>query len=270
MAANTIGAEFERLIAEAEAQPFSGWDFSWLGARMVSEPLPWDYDSMVLARASTSPDLLDLGTGGGEWLSALPYRPPVTVATEAWEPNLEVARARLRPLGVKVLWAESAPDNPEQVPDETRGRLPLPAESFHLVVDRHEAFPATEVARVLVAGGWFITQQIGGNYDDFYRLLGLPLPPRPVREWNAVTAAAQVEAAGLRIVASGEALEVISFTDVGAIVWYLKAAPWTLPGFSVSEHRARLADLHARIARAGPESVRLPAFYLEAVKPANI
>lgn len=269
MAADLGDAEFERLIEEAQAQPVSGWDFSWLGPRMVTKPLPWDYDSLVLRHAHTSPDLLDLGTGGGEWLAGLPFRPPGTVATEGWEPNIEVARSRLRPLGVTVVRAKGAPDNIEQQSDETRGRLPFPAESFHLVVDRHEAFVPSEIARVLVAGGRFITQQVGGNYDDFRRLLDLPVELRS-REWDLSFAAAQLEAAGLRACGSDEGEQEISFTDVGAIVWYLKAVPWTLPEFSVTEHRARLAELHARITRENPAVVRLPAFYVEAMKPAVV
>jgi hypothetical protein len=83
MPAPTVDAEFERLIAEAEAHPFSGWDFSWLGGRTITSSLPWNYDALVLSRARTSPDLLDLGTGGGEWLAGLPHRPDRTVATES-------------------------------------------------------------------------------------------------------------------------------------------------------------------------------------------
>jgi SAM-dependent methyltransferase len=269
MTAKTADLDFERLIAEAEAQPCRGWDFSWLGSRMITSALPWDYDALVLGRAHESPDLLDLGTGGGERLAALPYRPPRTVATEAWESNVDVAGARLRPLGVTVVRAEDAPDNTEQDPGEKRGRLPFPADSFHLVACRHEAFVAKEIARVLVAGGRFVTQQVGGNYDDFYRLLGLPPSPRSTQEWDLAFATAQVEAAGLRVLASGEGEQATSFTDVGAIVWYLKAVPWTVPGFSARKHLTRLRDLHARMERQGPVAVRLPAFYLEATKPAH-
>jgi SAM-dependent methyltransferase len=266
MPAGTADAEFERLVAEAETQPVSGWDFSWLGSRMARSPLPWDYDALVLRHARESPDLLDLGTGGGEWLAALPHRPPCTVATEAWEPNVGLARTRLAPLGVTVVRVEAAPDNAEQELEEQRGGLPFPAESFHLVACRHEAFLAGEVARVLAEGGCFVTQQVGGDYGDFYRLLELPLPVRPEREWNLASAITQVEAAGLRVVGSAEGDEVTSFADVGALVWYLKAVPWTIPDFSARDHRSYLADLHARIARDGAVTVRLPAFYLEATK----
>lgn len=90
-----------------------------------------------------------------------------------------------------------------------------------------------------------------------------------MQDWDLSLAVAQVERAGLRVVSSGAGEEVTTFADVGAIAWYLRAVPWTVPGFSASEHRSRLADLHARMVRGGPVTVRLPAFYLEATKPAK-
>jgi SAM-dependent methyltransferase len=258
----------DALVAEAESRPVRGWDFSWLGDRMTTKPLPWSFGEIVVRHARRSPDLLDLGTGGGEWLGALPYRPPRTVATEGWEPNVHVARARLAPLGVAMVPADPALDNADQAPDERRGRLPFDDESFHLVSARHEAFVANEVARVLIPGGRFLTQQVGGDYGDFHRLLDLPEPPRPARGWNLARAIEQVEAAGLGVVDSREGEQTISFADVGGLAWYLKAVPWTVPGFSVAVHRQRLANLHARISREGAVSVRMPAFWLEAIKPA--
>lgn len=84
-------AEFSRLLGEADARPVTGWDFSWLGNRLVTEPLPWDYGAMLAEHAARSADMLDLGTGGGERLAALESRPPRTVATEGWPPNVDLA-----------------------------------------------------------------------------------------------------------------------------------------------------------------------------------
>lgn len=260
------GAEFTSLLEEAEAQQFRGWDFSWLGPRMTSTPLPWSYDATVLQHARVAIDMLDMGTGGGEWLAALRVRPPRTVATEAWEPNVDVAGALLRPLGVTVVRVEGAPDNLDQEPDERRGPLPFPSQSFDLVVNRHEAFVASEVARVLAPSGRFVTQQVG-SCSGFHRLLGLPLPPpAPTRPWNLGLAIEQVERAGLTVVQSSEGESVISFADVGAVAWYLKAIPWELPGFSLDHHRAGLLHLHRRIKAEGGAAARQPAFFLVAVK----
>jgi SAM-dependent methyltransferase len=264
-------AELDRLLDEAERQPFAGWDFSWIADRRRIERLPWDFDAICAERAAQSPDLLDMGTGGGERLSRLPNRPARTVATESWPPNVPVAARRLRPIGIPVIHAAGAPVNTDQEtgrsPIVLIGRLPFQHSSFHLVMNRHESFLASEVARVLAPGGRFLTQQISNVWaDDYYRLFDLPLPPRPPRIWNLELAVAQVQAAGLEIVARGEADEVTAFLDVGALAWYLKVIPWAIAGFSIERFRSRLAELHGRIQAGELPVARMPHFWLEARK----
>jgi SAM-dependent methyltransferase len=257
------------LLDEAERQPFAGWDFSWLAGRTRVEPLPWDFEAEVTRAARRSPDLLDMGTGGGERLSQLSVRPALTVATESWPPNVPIAARRLRPLGIPVVQSDGAPNNVDQAADLSRssagGGLPFRSATFHLVTNRHESFVAAEVARVLMPGGRFLTQQIALPWaDDFYRLLDLPLPPPPPRPWALSLAVAQVEAAGLTVIASAEGYEARAFHDVGAMAWYLKAISWGIPGFTIAGFRRRLARLHAQIAANGPLVIRVPHFWLEA------
>jgi SAM-dependent methyltransferase len=235
---------------------------------MHTSSLPWDYDEIVVRLARASPDLLDLGTGGGEWLASLPFRPARTVATEPWEPNVDVSRGRLTPLGVRVIPVEAAPDNVDQQPAGERGRLPFPAESFHLVASRHESFVADEVARILAPGGPFVTQQVGGGrHDELRRILGIPPRPDEQRAWTPALAVSQLEAAGLRVTDSAESELVTLFADVGALAWFLKAAPWVVPEFSSRTHRSGLARLHRRMPTEGPYALREPAFCLVVVKP---
>lgn len=262
-------SDSQRLLKEASSHPVEGWDFGWLRERLSSTPLPWDFEAIVTEHARESPDLLDMGTGGGEWLASLAYRPPRTVATEGWAPNLDVAGARLRPLGITVVSVEGAPDNVEQIPNEERGRLPFPDESFALISNRHESFVAEEVARVLGQGGTFITQQTGGNYDDFYDALGLTRPSRRSRAWNLALAIEQVGAADLHVIASAESEQQMAFSDVGAFAWYLMAVPWAVPGFSIESHRRSLEQIHDRIGSGGPVIIRQPSFWLKAIKPAS-
>jgi SAM-dependent methyltransferase len=267
-----VAPDLDRLLDEAERQPFEGWDFSWLEGRTSVEPLPWDFETLAAERARQSPDLLDMGTGGGERLSELPGRPAGTVATEAWAPNVPVAARRLHPLGIPVVYAEGAPDNVDQESErpagELGGRLPFRDGSFHLITNRHESFVASEIRRVLAPGGCFLTQQIANDWaNDYYRLLGLPLPSPPPRRWDLVLAVSQVEAGGLQVVARGEADERRRFFDVGALAWYLKVVPWAIPGFTIAGFREQLARLHARIASDGPLTVSVPHFWLEARKP---
>lgn len=241
-----MDAQFDELIAAAEAQPFAGWDFSWLAGRMTIEPAPWDYTARAADLAARSPDLLDMGTGGGEWLAQISNRPPRTFATEAWPPNVPVAGRNLAPVGIPVVQDEGAVDNADQATHDPRGRMPFRDGAFQVVVNRHEAFVATEVARVLAPGGDFLTQQVdNGAFDDYYPLLGLDPPPND-GSWLPL-AIAQVEAAGLRIVHSGAGVEVRRFADVGALAWYLQAISWAVHQFAIADFRDQLRALHDRV-----------------------
>ena len=152
----------EWLRAE-EAVPFKGWDFSHLQGRMIEEQLPWDYARIVLDALPAAEALLDMGTGGGEFLNDLRPLPPYTRATEGYAPNIRLARERLEPLGVKVY----------EVEDDTR--LPFGDAEFDLVINRHESYEPAEVRRILHPGGRFVTQQVGGqNNTDLNALLGAP------------------------------------------------------------------------------------------------
>ena len=242
------------MTASSSEPPAEGWDLSALGDRICIEPPTWDFDGIVAAHARGSADLLDIDTGGGEWLAALPERPARTVATESWPPNVPIAEARLRRLGVTVVAAASAPDNVEQVEGDSH-RLPFPADSFSLVTARHTSFVAAEVARVLRRGGTFLTQQVGGDYGDFYDALGLPRP-RITRRWTLALASQQLAGCGLDVVDGAEGTETTRFADVGALEWYLRLIPWTVDQFSA-------ADLEHAAAKM-PLCVRLPAFWLKA------
>jgi SAM-dependent methyltransferase len=251
------------LLREAAEHDAVGWDFSWLGDRLVTEPLPWDYTAMLAGRARESPDLLDLGTGGGEFLASLEHRPPRTVATESWAPNVEIAGERLRQLGVTVVAVDAAPDNDRQ-DDATEPRLPFPSASFALVAGRHESYLPREVARVLTPGGTFLTQQVGGDYGEYYDALELPRPSASA--WNRELAVTQLERAGLEIVESGETRHATTFADVGALAWYLKAIPWVVDGFSIERHASNLERLDRRLQADGPLTIREPAFWVAALK----
>ena len=89
----------DQLLEDAEVTAFQGWDFTRLGARLVSEPPSWAFEEIVADCAARARTMLDMGTGGGEWLSSLRIRAPVTVATESWPPNVGVAAAKLHGAG---------------------------------------------------------------------------------------------------------------------------------------------------------------------------
>jgi hypothetical protein len=65
---------FDDLIAEADAAPVQGWDFSWLDGRATEARPSWGYPRLVAERMGTASTALDVDTGGGEVLSCLPFR----------------------------------------------------------------------------------------------------------------------------------------------------------------------------------------------------
>ena len=232
---------FTDLVAEAVAHPISGWDFSWLAGRLRWSDPPWSYDEIVSALATESTSLLDLGTGGGEWLAALEGRPTRTVALEGFPPNIPVARTRLEPLGIAVIPYHSPGDNVAQTANEPR--LPFPDSSFDLIVNRHESFVAEEVHRVLQPGGMFVTEQVG-SCNSLRELLGASVDgPAPI-SWDLAEATRQVHSAGLIPEEGMEATIRIEVDDVGALVWYLRAAPWEIPDFTIDRYGSRLRALH--------------------------
>jgi SAM-dependent methyltransferase len=266
---NSAASSFEDLIRDAERAPFEGWDFSFVDGRMVEDPLPWDYAAEVRRRIAGVKSMLDLGTGGGEVLSQLAPLPALTVATEAYAPNALVAGRRLNPLGARVIQVEGAPENYATLdaPLTDAPRLPIRDCAFELVINRHESYLAAEVFRVLRPGGTFLTQQCGGkNYGGLNDLLGLA--PLRFQGWELASAIRQVQAAGFEVLEAREQFTDARFHDVGAIVYFLKAAPWQAPDFEVVKSRKRLAELYPRIRREGPVTVQGHHFVIEARRPA--
>ena len=84
------------LVAEGAAEPVEGWDFSWFAGRATEERPAWGYSQLLGERMADAKVALDVQTGGGEVLAAVPRPAPVLVATESWPPNLAVAQRNLR------------------------------------------------------------------------------------------------------------------------------------------------------------------------------
>ncbi len=60
---------FDELVAEAEAAPTEGWEFSWLDGRATEERPTWGYQRLLGARLARASAALDIETGGGEVLA---------------------------------------------------------------------------------------------------------------------------------------------------------------------------------------------------------
>ncbi|WP_329010860.1 class I SAM-dependent methyltransferase [Micromonospora rifamycinica] len=244
------------LITEATAAPVDGWGFDWLDGRATEERPPWGYARQVADRMATVAAALDIDTGGGEVLAGIPQPPPLLVATEAWPPNVAVARRTLRRVGGRVV--QIAP----------RSRLPFRDAGFDLVTSRHPVDTDwAEIARVLRPGGRYLSQQIGaGTMRELSEAVLGPLPPPTTRHTAEAVAAART--AGLDVVRLERATLRAVFHDVGAVVWFLRKVVWTVPDFDVDRYRPQLERLHARIRAEGAFVARSRRFLIEAVRPA--
>lgn len=219
-----------------EKEPFAGWDFSHLAGRMIEDDPPWSYTERAMDRMRAAKSVLDIGTGGGERVLKMREAwPQKVVVTEAYPPNLKLATDRLGPLGVTVVDVDMREDRP----------FPFEDESFDLVINRHSALNIGEIARVLTPGGRLVTQQVHGMWAaDLLAEFGA------APQWPDATPARYVpwiHKAGLELVELQDWQGEIAFTDVGALVYYLKVVPWLVPGFSVQTHVETLLRLQGQL-----------------------
>jgi SAM-dependent methyltransferase len=247
---------FDRLLADATAQEFSGWDFSWALDRWREDPPPWDYAAIVQAHLNGVDTLLDMGTGGGEFLSSLVPLPDQTYATEGYLPNVPVARNRLEPLGVHVVVSDDA--------DE----LPFASEFFDLIINRHDAFAGSELFRALKPGGTFVTQQVGGrNCIELNEFLQEEVE-HEFSEWTLNREVDLLRNAGLEILRSEESYTPSIFFDIGAVVRYLTIIEWQIADFSLPRYRQRLLAMHRHILDQGEFRAHSHRFLIIARRPA--
>lgn len=230
----------------------TGWDFSALtnSGRMKETPLPWDYAAIIKQRLPGVKRMLDMGTGGGEFLKTLAPLPAETYATEGYAPNVGIAEANLSPMGVKVVSGYS---------DEN---LPFESAYFDLVINRHEYYDPQEVYRILKPGGYFITQQVAGNCDaSLLAALGRAVPEE-TKGWCLQSAAKEIDAAGFRILQQSEAPGYTIFTDTAAVISYLKIINWLIKDFTIERYSHGLKQIDVEITSKGSFSSTLDRFLI--------
>lgn len=247
---------YEELVAAALEAPFSGWRFDYLDGRVRDCDLPWSYEELARAEITTSTRLLDVDTGGGETLAEVLQgdTPSHAVATEAWPPNVPVARASLEPLGITVREAVSGD--------------PLPATDgeFTLVLNRHGGCSPAELHRVLAAGGTYLTQQVGRKNDiELNAALGGPAPQYS-ESGTLAHSVDQLRRAGFQITQEEEVFVEFGFYDIGAVVFHLNAVSWQVPEFDVVTYDSALRALDARIREEGEFTVRHHRYLVRAIR----
>ena len=244
--------------AEEEIAYIYGWDFSHLDGRLDEDTnFPWDYRQVIGQYLKQDLKLLDIDTGGGEYLLSLEHPYENTAATENYPPNVQLCKEKLLPLGIDFRQADGA------------GALPFAEGSFDVVIDRHGDFCPKEIYRVLKPGGVFVTQQVGAENDrELVELLCGDIP-MPFPKQYAAQAADAFCAAGFSVLRQDECFRPIRFYDVGALVWFARVIPWEFPDFSVDTHLEKLLNAQHVLECNGYLEGRTHRFLLVAQKPAQ-
>jgi SAM-dependent methyltransferase len=252
---------FELLIAEGVALDVDAyWGAGFLQHRYRPGAPSWTWSELVQADIEAAHLMLDMGTGDGGALRSLAPLPTVTVAYEEWLATLPRAITTLRSLGVHLVVCQGSDDNFSRM--RTRPTLPFRDRAFDVVLNRHEAFDANDVRRVLLPGGVFTTQQVGHRETDSVRdLLGLRPIYSPV-SWDLSEAIRQVESAGFSVTGCGSETPPARFTDIAALIGYVRTTPWNFPDWDVESMGPVLREVHARCERDGGVTALTHRFWL--------
>lgn len=235
-------------------QNFTGWDFSFISGtgRMQSQLLTWSYGSIARSLMQYANSMLDMGTGGGEFLSLLRPYPGTVMATEGYKPNVPIAQQRLEPLGVKVIQFEED------------SNLPFKDNEFDLILNQHESYSPEELRRIISNSGTFLTQQVGGlDCSIINKTLGVPLN-KEFDNWDLNSAISELSDFEFKVLYSKEEFPVQRFYDIGALVYYLKAIPWQIPDFNIEENLDELYQVHQIIESKGYFDVNQHRFIIKA------
>ena len=228
-----------------------GWDFSHLAGRYTEETdLPWDYQGIILDSLTPDMKLLDVDTGGGEFLLSLHHPYANTSAAESYPPNVQLCKETLLPLGIDFHAGDG------------RDALPFADASFDRIINRHGDFNVQDIRRMLKDGGRFITEQVGAENDRELVELLLGQTPLPFQEQYLETARRKFCDAGFTILDAQECWRPIKFSDVGALVWFARIIEWEFPGFSVERCRDRLLRAQELLERNGCIEGRIHRFLL--------
>ena len=243
-------------ISEENCARIKGWDFSHISGRYEEEEsLPWDYAGEIRSVLREEMRLLDIDTGGGEFLLSLQHPYENTSATEGYPPNVQLCKEKLLPLGIDLRECSDA------------SHVPFADASFDLIINRHGDFCPAEIRRLLRPGGLFITQQVGSDNDRELVEAVLPGIEQPFSHANLAEQEKAFTETGFEILKADEAFRPIVFYDVGAFVWFARIIEWEFPGFSVESCFERLLSLQETIERDGKIAGTIHRYFIVAKKP---
>ena len=98
---------------EEELAHIKGWDFSHINDRyQEDETLPWDMGDIIREYLHPMMKLLDMETGGGEFLLSFHHPHENTAAIEGYPPNVAYCKEKLLPLGIDFREADGEGELP--------------------------------------------------------------------------------------------------------------------------------------------------------------
>jgi len=241
--------------AEEKIAHIRGWDFSHIDGRYTEQDdLPWDYRAVIGQYLRPEMKIMDIDTGGGEFLLSLDHPHENTAAMESYPPNVALCKELLLPLGIDFRAGDG------------KGKLPFEDGSFDMVINRHGDFRAEEIYRVLKPGGLFITQQVGAENDrELVKLLCGETEMLFPEQYLEMTAR-KFRAVGFAILCGEEHFGPIRFFDVGALVWFARIIQWEFPDFSVDTHLENLMHAQRILEKHGSIDGSIHRFLLVAQK----
>ncbi|GEN89192.1 class I SAM-dependent methyltransferase [Oceanobacillus sojae] len=194
---------------------------------------------MVNKYLSSDLELLDMGTGGGEFLLSLNRPCEKTSVTECWQPNIELLKRKVVPLGIKLA---SIDDN---------DIIDFEYNSFDIIINRHESFDVNEVKRVLKPNGIFITQQVGGENGN--RLSNMLIPdfqPR-YKSLNLKNTQRDLEENEFDIIFADECFTYQKFFNIQALIYYANVIEWEFPAFHAEDNFEELLNVYKELISNG-------------------
>lgn len=238
---------------EEQNAKITGWDFSHINGKFYEDTsFPWDYKEAVKRYLKEGLSLLDIDTGGGEFLLSLNHPHKKCSATEAYPPNVSLCREKLLPLGIDFR-------------EGCAKKLPFDDDTFDIVINRHGDFDAGEIKRVLKHGGVFITQQVGAENDrEFVELLYEKSLPLPFSEQYLEIAKEKFVAESFEIKEAFECKRPMRFYDTSALVWFANIIEWEFPDFSVERCLGGLFNAQRIIEEKGYVEAFTHRFFLVA------
>jgi len=217
-----------------------GWDFSRM--KREKEELPWDFKEVILRYLEPTDKILDIGTGGGEFFIELASHYSEGVGIDSDPKMIKTANENLpEDLKKKITFLRM-----------DAKKLDFAKETFDIVINRHAPIYPEEISRVLKKGGYFITQQVGGeNAQNIHDIFGWPTNAdywanfyRSIGEKRQSMEVLPERFTGLNfeVVRKEDAKTKYWFKDIESLVFWLKSVP--LPEkFDLRKHWKKVAKV---------------------------